>query len=249
MAKIRSDFVTNSSSSSYIIDRNKYDGDLSVEGVFKKIKELHAEYRAKLPAIAKYVKGRGVSFSHGNFYKNGKLIRAIELPDELRKAIEKEFDVYVDWLMQDGTSLDEYATYSAYAADGHCSDIGFSIVDYRDENLEFNYDACEIFYWYIEGALDYCCFLQTTEPPDCADCDENPANADDETRWSACTALPLIASKRQEYGDETMGVQEIARREILTLGEICVHSWDGQIEFNVARLLEKLCSYYCGHMG
>ena len=125
--------MTNSSSSSFIIDKRKFDGELTVESVFGKIKELYREHNAKLPEIVEYVKRRyGLTLQDdGRFFdEKGKWV----LHDiTFYNDIEERFDVDPHWLDKIGT-LDDYASYAEYAADEHCCDEGFAIVDFRDKS-------------------------------------------------------------------------------------------------------------------
>jgi hypothetical protein len=117
----------------------------------------------------------------------------------------------------------------------------FTIVDYRDENVVIGEDAHEVLTWYKRFSGD-CYYPEQAEMPDCEGCET--------LEWGeGCKQREQIAERRKLYGDPNMPVKEIMRREMLILGAIVIHGWEGDIHPNIVRQLGKLCTYYCNHMG
>ena len=79
--KIRKDFVTNSSSSSFIIGK-KDDKSVTIESVYQLIRGFYLEYYEKVDAMIKYVNEHP---EFGLYYKN----ECFELSDEYSPYITK----------------------------------------------------------------------------------------------------------------------------------------------------------------
>ena len=219
MGKVRLDFVTNSSASSFIIDKNKFDGEFSVEGVFQMLKSLYKEAGELYNEVVTYVAKKYGLTEKGDYYYNKKDERVYiddffhKISDELREKYD--VDSY-SLCYSDGCEhrLDEYKTYEDYTADGNTSEYGFSICDYRLDSTEITEDTIETIMWYTDPTPGYVL----------------------ETRSA------LLGLTSTTYDD-------LVRKEMLKLGEICIHSQHGQIDISVVPRLEKLCVYSCDHMG
>ena len=237
---IRLDVVSNRSSRSYIIDKNKFGGELSVEGVFQKMKSFHTEARELYHVMDAYVaeecgltqkeytyyyKKDGLAQKGFMYYnKKGERVNLDDFYWEIGEELW-EFGIHpVDLLnsFRVGHHINEYETYEDYAADGNNSNYWFSICDYRLDSTEITLATIDtiVHYEVLQNAPYYVM---------------EDALAD----MRAKAIINHISHKDDD----------LLREKMLKLGEICIHSPEGRIDSYVSGRLMEICAYKNNRLG
>ena len=273
--KIRSDFVTNSSSSSFII--GKYNENLTVDTVYNIVKEFYQEYLNKRDALKadcekfgiRWVEGSGFEFIDGKAWddKNKKINKEVECIYGINTWDSFHWDY--DWV-----SCETYADYEKYwmskfVEAKECKEKGekskniyapFSIADFS-KGCDFNAvedgifcldgkkstkaSKSDIFSWYV-GCSDA---LFGAEYYD-KDEDIVVPKCEHHCRWCYC----------EDTDDTTFNCNEILEKvkngEItddnaiaMVLGKICIMSECGWIPDRIVDELHKISRFSCNHMG
>lgn len=224
--KIRLDFVTNSSSSSFIIS-NKQNYN-SVEEIFSLLKSFHNEYLKKRKELIEYCK------TNKNFDvtdENGKTkIKFNSLCIEERLAaidiLEEKFGMTwydvssdkIDWL-----ECKTYAEFLEYTKDDY---FYINIIDMSD--IEKNNLIDSLIAWYMP------CFT-----------DDNKSNCKTCNYKDYC----YIDNKDKETVTSLKNTGHKENIIITVFGRFCICSECGYIPDYVVKKLQKISTFSCNHMG
>ena len=255
--KIRTDFVTNSSSSSFIIGK-KGDG-FTKNDIYLAIKTLYKSYLENRDKLIPVVKNYNIIWDAENkrfMYKEyGKLTEELmEKRREINSRLEKDFgfDVHAcfhydfEWLKYD--TYEEFLKYFENKAketnNGFGSKVPFEIVDFETDtempdgkSFKDSFDYQEIVDWYLP------CLLF---PSDAMDYDINGNFIGD------CHACPFHEKKELcEKLKENMknGRYTMSNLVLEILGKIGVISYCGLIPDYVVQKLGKVSNVFDNHMG
>lgn len=257
--KIREDFVTNSSSSSFVIGK-KDDETVTINSVFQTIKGFYKEYLAKRDALVQHITDNpklGIVYQET---ENGKWYRFKFLKgdiwdskrnSDIDKAIEKDFSISTwDYFAKDYDWLEceTYQDYESYwlerinAADPYKLHAPFTIADFFEEK-EINWLHCRgskenhhvnsksnVLNWYFEYAKEAF---------------ENTENCDNCDRLSWCDEA-MCEQQRTLIEAEDIPEDKAC---LYLLGRICIHSECGYIPDYVVEKLREISAYSCNHMG
>lgn len=255
--KIRSDYVTNSSSSSFVIGK-KDDTSATIESVYQTIKSFYRErmalrdaaivYVAKHPKLKiTYVQKDDYSHfecSEKDFKKRWKL------QEDFEKACGLSTWEYFDnddWL--DCITYEDYEQYWIYKK--ACSDdfhihAPFTITDFLEERevewLHFNVDPeydtrihrvnskSEVLNWYFPYANEAFNYVDNCE-------------ACGQSEW--CDKEECMHERKNII---TLNIPE-DKACLYMMGRVCIHSESGYIPDYVVEKLSKVSEYSCNHMG
>lgn len=252
--KIRSDYVTNSSSSSFVIGK-KDDESVTIESAFQLIKDFYKEFLSKRDAVIQYIKTKpelglvyrkskygnyyNFDFTVGNFAKEGLLKEIIER--DFGISIWDNFEAEYNWL-----NCKSYQDYEKYWLDKMTnSNLGihapFTICDFFEEKevnwLHYNGDKrvnkvnskSNILNWYFECAEEV--FANKT-------CEE-------------CGASDWCDKEECEKERKLITEGNIPENKacLYLLGRICIHSEDCYMPEYVTDKLSIISEYSCNHMG
>lgn len=223
--KIRTDFVTNSSSSSFVISNKKFS---TKEEVFQKIKELYREYHEKVKEVIDYCKtDKRFKVEHKDDYfhlsinqKTAGKPPYFEIWDELEEKFGIEMYYAEDKLPE---WVDKCNTYDEYIAfyDNDKYKARFFLIDVFDTFSNEDSEVKEILEWYFP------CFDSPFDETDCNYC-------------------------HQKHSDKCKKVQKIkTTEELLKLvdAKIIVSSECGYIPDYIVSKLSEISNLYCNHMG
>lgn len=257
MAKIRTDFVTNSSSSSFIIGK-KDDTHITIDFVYQIMRELFSEYIEKSKKVIEYIKEhpsfclkieeRDNYCSFAFFTGNADYI----FRNKVAKHIEEKFnfDIYDDFLLEsEWLSCDTYSEYEAYwrEKDGgknYCHYAPFTICDFF-ENKEIYYPhkneirlhRSDIYSstldWYYPSAEQ--AFKRITDSYYCEKCYRKKYC--DEEECNATLDKFLYIRPREEEACLDL------------LGRAVILSESGKIPFSIVEELRTISEFACNHMG
>lgn len=255
--KIRSDFVTNSSSSSFIIGK-KDEEDVTIESAYQKIKSYYKEYADKVNSVVLYVDENpslNLSYSKKDGYLSFKFNKGEMWDNEnqpTRDAIKREFgiDIWDDFkLSYPWLKCNTYKEYEKYwtkemaEKNDYRIHAPFTIRSFTEYNpvkwLHFyNNDEyysddsigleSDILHWYYPYAEDIMKY----------NCDTCP-----DSEWC----------DREECNDDRNIIEGIEfpwdKACLYLLGRICIESECGYIPEYVVEKLKADAEFACNHMG
>lgn len=258
--KIRCDFVTNSSSSSFVIGK-KDDTSATIESVFKTIKKLYKEMLEARDAAIEYIKSHPkmkveyiTKDDSGHFECTEKdWKKRMNLEDKFEKQcglstwdwIDKEYE----WL-----NCETYLDYERYwldkmqADESHRTYAPFTIGDFLDEKeitwLHFPFDPeydskthivnskSSVIGWYFPYIEEAFKYEGS-----CDGC------------WHAeyCEYCKEdCAEQRELIANHNIPEDKAC---LYLLGRVCIHSESGYIPDYVVQKLSKISEFSCNHMG
>lgn len=221
--KRRSDFVTNSSSSSFILG-TKDDDTVTKDSVYSIIRNLYLEYIEKRNQIIQYIKEHptlGIVYDE----ERGYLMQNNDFPFSKRRQIEdmlfKIFGIYIynisyvneSWLSC--TTYEEYEKFWIHKIKTEKKAGPFTIGDYANQN-----------------SIIWLHFVSDTMPEKL-----DVSIHSEELLWY----YPELLDNPEKIIDDNACLQ--------FLGKICVYSECGYIPSYVVERLSDLCSHSCNHMG
>lgn len=253
--KVRKDFVTNSSSSSFIIGQ-KEDESVTIEFVFQMIKGFYKEYLNKRDNLIQYITAHPklkIIYTeykdHCRFKFKDESAYIFEKIDQIDDAIERDFGISIfDWFDKNYDWLDcqTYQDYENYwltkmnIADNHQIHAPFTIADFFGEKdikwLHCNKEKIhkvdnesDVLNWYFEYAQE------AFNDISCDKCGRS--------KWC----------NKEKCNEEKARIKSKNIPEdkacLYLLGRICVYSECGYIPNYVVRNLEDISEYSCNHMG
>lgn len=257
--KIREDFVTNSSSSSFIIGK-KDDTSATIESVYQIIRGLYKEFLATRDAAIEYIAAHPEMKIQYVKKDNYETFECIEKDTHKRWSLHDEFEekcgisVYecfgdFDWL-----NCETYLEYEKYWLDKMTDSTNwrvhapFTIADFLEECeinwLHFYFDheydtrthkinsESEVINWY------YPCIRDAYEHPEtCEGCTDVE---DREYCHNDCARARKIIGYGNIPEDKAC---------LYLLGRVCIHSESGYIPDYVVKKLHYISEYSCNHMG
>lgn len=258
--KIRSDYVTNSSSSSFVIGK-KDDEAITIDSVFQTIKEFYKEYLSKRDAVIEYITNNpklNIAYQEtedGKYYcfkfLNGDRWNAKN--SSIDKSIERDFGISTwDYFEKDYGWLEcqTYQDYENYWLEKmeKCTDdknhnihAPFTIADFFEEK-EINWlhwggkeihridSKSDILDWYFEYIEEAFKNMES-----CEKCNHS--------NW-----CDREECKQQKTFLKDKNIPE-NKACLYLLGRICVYSECGYIPDYVVEKLSKISEYSCNHMG
>ena len=218
--KIRNGFVTNSSSSSFILTRDSSKLEkMDVESVFGLVQKLYGQYQKKYKdVLARAIKDAGQADFYEVFkerygweamYKSdGWFTRTYGVDAIDLSTYQRAMENFKKW-----KSCKNYAEYvqRCTIVSGEYSHVyPFEIFDYHEEtNISGNYTLCETVGWY-----------------------DWESHRDDE-----------------EYEDIPSDNNAQLKEALIKLGDVGIHSECGYIPDEIVDKLSELSVHFCNHMG
>ena len=231
--KKRNGFVTNSSSSSFII--NKKHEFSSVEEVFEFIKELYAEWKQKRDDMIEFCKNdkRYTVIDEDGFVKiqckktkpfsNEWSLWNRELNEKFGMSHYVNLNYDLSWL-----KCETYADFLTMTSKNHW--YVFHIIDFANPEqytYECGDDMKDIIGWYMP------CFGKKAE--DCSKCSE----------FLYCDAQDTLKQSVKEVQENSHTNETIVN----FFGRFCIASECGFMPEYVEEVLKTMSTFSCGHMG
>ena len=225
--KFRTDFVTNSSSSSFIIA--PHNNMMSKNDVFVKIKEFYKDWIIKKNKMIEFCRNHeafNVTEDEEGVHLN-RVIDDFSVYMKLDDYIEETFDIslfediniHLDWMKCE--TYDEYVAFTSKHKYIDKQEKPFIIIDAT--NKEEANDFGHILNWYFP------CFEDTHFT----------------TKW-----CEYCSDEKKEYCKlMKTGKSSELNQIILLFGNLCISSESGYIPRSISYDIEELCSKYCHHMG
>ena len=257
--KERNGFVTNSSSSSFIIGK-KEDVTVTIDSVYQIMRTLYKEMLETRNNFINYLKNNSdydMEYVQGEYWEDFRFKekRPFEYKHKRRKEVEKEFGVdtwesyrpddYYKWI-----DLETYEEYEKFwlkkLKEGKTAP--FTITDYlevkpvkwlhwKNDSEEIEYtriglDSDELgwYYPYIEDIIE--------SGYNCEKCKCN--------EWCGKIDNGHCQETQKMLKNKTF-TEEMAC--LFLLGRVCVHSESGYINDSIVKKLREISEYSCNHMG
>lgn len=252
--KIRTDFVTNSSSSSFVIGK-KDDTSVTIESVFQMLKEMYRQHLIKRNSLIAYLKENPKYHLEFHEYDGFSAFHFTEGRswDEKNRAIAKElergFGISLDetyrgdykWL-----ECDTYADYEEYwlkqMEENKRAYAPFTIVDFLDER-EVNmlhYNLGKPSKYYVDSRSDVLQWYfphieEAFKQQDCETC-----HYKDWCDKSECLEAKEMVLMKKIPEDHAC---------LYLLGRVCIESESGYLLYDIVEQLREKSEYSCNHMG
>lgn len=256
--KLRTDFVTNSSSSSFIF--GKAGDNTTAEVVYEIVRGIYLEMIEKIDALKKVQSEYSLEFTKTDdgflHFKNISEDHSFEYMDKIDAKIKKKYGVSIYWYLRDALEWISCKTYKEYTEywlnrikehpEGRYAP--FVIVDTtqetyipfyytvkEDRNPIFDIQEGEIFTWYVP--CKYAAKFYDTPS----------FSVKDKSYCEYCYLKKDDCKKFKEGAkDGTLNQSNVMA---LTLGTVAVLSECGYMPDFVVDNLIKICNYGCNHMG
>ena len=245
--KIRTDFVTNSSSSSFILNASKVGENLSLDAAFHLVKSIYLDMRERADKAYAYAKKFGfelqyveTDFGERGVYARteltyyGEACRWRDRDKWMADKIMRLFGVDIDeieatWMVEVPAwtqcfTYDEYIAFEKARYDAGEDTCG----TYTPFTIAIGVDA-DTLGWYED------CHFRYSYP--------------DEFGEDICTKVK--AENRGVCPAESCPMEEVDlfRRQRKHLTSVVIHSWETDMPRYVNRKLGELSAFYCFHMG
>ena len=264
--KIRSDFVTNSSSSSFVIGR-KEDENVTIDSVFQTVKYFYKEYLSKRDALIQYITDNpklGLEYKKSEYgeYYYFKFISGRSWDSknrEIEKAIERDFGISTldnfykeyDWL-----ECESYQDYENYWLDKIKADTKdhiyapFTIADFIEEKEIYWLHVGDCKETHLINSKSY--VLDWYFP--CAEDEFNGTKICGNYEYENwcyeyedwCYQEERCYEKVELIRNNTIPEDKAC---LYLLGRVCIYSECGYIPNYVVKKLEKISNHSCNHMG